>query len=153
MSASGTLGTREDSVISASGTLGTREDSVISASGTLRTREDSVVSGSGTLGTILENDSDSRVNGRVPMTLSLPLTTLLYFAGTVVPYCVFCVLLFFFFFCLLIVCCVYIYVPHSSSVGVETKIVCQVRLTGLLYAMCGHPSHQPTADIIIFIVA
>ena len=38
---SGTLGTREDSVISASGTLGTREDSVVSASGTLGTREDS----------------------------------------------------------------------------------------------------------------
>ena len=44
MSASPTLGTREDPVISASGTLGTRDEAVILAFGTLEAREDPVAS-------------------------------------------------------------------------------------------------------------
>ena len=75
---SGTLGTRDDSVISAISTLGNREDSVISEVGSLGTREDSVISASGSLQTredsshfsfwypgdsLLQNESDSRVNG------------------------------------------------------------------------------------------
>ena len=87
---------RANKVISAFGTLETREDSVISASSTLRTREDSSCysfhpfprGGSQELShfrswypgdSVLRNDSDSRVNGLVPITGAVTLTTLCKF--------------------------------------------------------------------------
>ena len=60
ISAPGTLGTREYSVIPDPCTLGTREDSVISESGTLRILEDSVTLVSGTLRT----REDSAISAR-----------------------------------------------------------------------------------------
>ena len=84
MSAPGTLGTREDSVVSAPGTLGCREDSAISASGTLGNHEVShAISDYRTLGTreasvvsALLDNWYSRVNDCDPMTDIGTLTTL-----------------------------------------------------------------------------
>ena len=65
--ASGTLKPGEVLVISAPGPRGLA-GTVISASGTLVTREASVISPSRTLETVVQNDSDTRVNDGVTMT-------------------------------------------------------------------------------------
>ena len=63
LSAFSTLGTREDSVLSAFGTLGTREDSVVfSFSRPADSREPSHASFWYPRDSVLQSDSDSRVN-------------------------------------------------------------------------------------------